>query len=209
MHVSNASVIDVTTIHYVNRMSVTVVSQSDFASARPVGAVAVRVPPAQIRDAMVIGTAPRVVPERASVAIGAPRAVPVVSARAVVVRATPPPATVSFQARQQMLSQNNGLPLRSAQVEQLRAQQPAAVVARPAVRAIGGEAPGTPRPMDRMSSRPPGAPPASPAMQNRPLQQQPEQRTAAPEPAPRQTGQRPAPSRQTKAPPKRQEDERR
>ena len=215
MHVTNVGVVDVTAIHYVNRMSVTVVSQADFASARPVAGVAMRVPSGQIRDAVVIGTAPRVVPERASVVIGAPRDVPAVSGRAVVVRATPPPAPVSFQARQQMLAQNNGLPLRSAQVSQLRAQQPAAVVARPAVRILGGGVPArsapamtpgaAPRPMDRMSSRPPGATPApgrssNPASQDRPT---------APEPAPRQTGQRPAPARQTKAPPKRQEDERR
>jgi hypothetical protein len=211
MHVTNVNAINVMTINYVNRQSVTVVSQADFASARPVTSVAMRVPAGQIRDAVVIGTAPRVVPERASVVIGAPRAVPAVSAHAVVVRAAPPPAPVSFQARQQMLAQNNGLPLQSAQVAQLRAQQPAGVVARPSVRPIGGAAP---RPMDRMSSRPPGAPPSNPAMENRPVQQRPamqpaQQRTTAPEPAPRQTRQRPAPARQTKAPPRRQEDERR
>lgn len=213
MHVTNVNVINVTTINYVNRTNVTVVSQADFASARPVAAVAMRVPAGQIRDAVVIGTAPRVAPERASVAIGAPRAVPAVSARTVVVRATPPPAPVSFQARQQMLTQNNGLPLRSAQVAQLRAQQPAAVVGRPAIRSIGGGE--APRPMDRMSSRPPNAPPTNPAIQNRPPQQQPAerpgmqpgQRTTGPEPAPARSGQRPA--RQTKAPPKQQEEDRR
>jgi hypothetical protein len=209
MHVTDVSAINVTTVHYVNRMSVTVVSQADFASARPVATAALRVPPGQIRDADVIGTAPHVAPERASVAIGAARAAPAVASRAVVVRATPPPAPVSFQARQQMLAQNNGLPLRPTQVAELRAQQPAAVVARPAFRQIGG-APAAAPAMNRMSARPPGAP-STPGgyEQNRSPQPaaQPVPRTTSPEPATTRPGQRPA--RQMKAPPKRQEDNRR
>jgi len=227
MHVTNINVVNVTNINYVNRQSVTVVSQADFAAARPVASVAIRLSPAQIRSAQVIGTAPQVVPARTSVAIGAMRAAPAVSARAVVAHAAPPPAPVSFVARQQMLAQNNGLPLRSNQVAQLRSQQPAAVVSHAPVRSIGAAAapaaPATvnrpaaaPAPMDRMSSRPPGAQPLPAGAQIRPMQPAPQpanqpaavQRTPAQPAAP--VG-RPAPAKPTaKAKPRPEEkDERR
>ena len=172
MHVTNINVVNVTNVNYVNRQNVTVVSQADFAAARPVAAVAVRVSPAQIQAAQVLGSGPRVVPERASVVVGVSRVAPPVQARAVVVRTAPPPAPVSFQARQQALAQNNGLPLKPSQVAQIRAQQPAAVVARPAVRAIASPAPATaaPTPMNRPGPSAPGSAPAgaAPAGMSRP-----------------------------------------
>jgi hypothetical protein len=106
MHVTNINVVNVTNVTDVNRQNVTVVSQADFAAARPVAAARIRLSPAQIQSAQVLGTAPQVVPGRASVAIGESRPAPQVSARAVVTR-SPPPA-------------------------QLRPRQPAAVVNRPA-----------------------------------------------------------------------------
>ena len=220
MHVTNINVVNVTNINYVNRQNVTVVSQADFAGARPVSVAAIRVSPAQLQGARVIGSAPQVVPARASVVIGASRAAPNVSVRGVVAHAAPPPAPVSFQARQQMLAQNNGLPLRANQVEQLRSQQPAAVVSRAPVRSVGSQAPAgfnrpaaasapaatapanqanpAPRPMDRMNSRPPGAQPlpathaAPAAVQTRPMQPatQAPQAQPAAEPRPTTTVQR-------------------
>jgi hypothetical protein len=205
MHVTNINVVNVTNINYVNRQNVTVVSQADFAAARPVAAAAIRVTPAQIQAAQVIGSAPPVVPARASVAIGAPRAAPAVSALAVVARTPPPPAPVSFQARQQVLAQNNGLPLRPSQVAQIRTQQPAAVVSRPAVRAIGSPAPGSAAavPADRMSSRPPSAQPVpAPAVQIRPMQTTQPASQPANQAQPASTATRSAPAKQTKAAPK-------
>lgn len=207
MHVTNINVVNVTAISYVNRQNVTVVSQADFAAARPVSAAAIRVSPAQIQNAQVLGTAPQVVPARASVAIGASRPAPAVSARAVVARTPPPAAPVSFEARQQLLTQNRGLPLSSAQVQQLRSQQPAGVVGRPAVRAIASPATrpaATPSPLDRMSSRPPGAQPsANPAVQTRPMQ------PAAVQRAPVAPATRQAPAKQTKKGKSEEKDERR
>jgi hypothetical protein len=176
MHVTNINVVNVTNVTYVNRQNVTVVSQADFAGARPVAAAQIRLSPAQIQSAQVLGAAPQVVPARGSVAIGASRPAPQVSARAVVSRTPPPPAPVAFEARQQALSQNHGLPLNTTQVQQLRTQQPAAVVNRPAP--------------DRMNSRPPNAQPA-PQPQPAAIQRTPP--AAAPAPANRQ-----APTKQTK-----------
>ncbi len=117
MHVTNVNVINVTNVTYVNRSSVTVVSQADFAAARPVAAVAVRVSPAQIQSAQMMGANPAIVPARASVVVGASRPAPAaITARAVVARTTPPPAPVSFESQQQALKlQNHGVPLRPAQ----------------------------------------------------------------------------------------------
>ena len=192
MHVTNINVVNVTNVTYVNRQNVTVVSQADFAGARapPVGAAQIRLSPAQIQNAQVLGTAPQVVPARASVAIGASRPAPQFSARAVIARTQPPPAPVTFEARQrQALSQNHGLPLNNNQVQLLRAQQPAAVVNRPAIRSVAPQ--GVPAqaqpPIDRMNSRPPKVQQAQPPVQTRPMQRAPEpQTTERPQPTERQ-----------------------
>lgn len=221
MHVTNVNVINVTNVTYVNRGSVTVVSQADFAAARPVAAVAVRVSPAQIQSAQVLGANPAIVPARASVVIGASRPAPVITAHAVVARTTPPPAPVSFEAQQQALAQNHGVPLRPAQVAQIRAQQPAAVVARPTVRAIGSTAPAAASspvaaPANRMNSRPPSATPLpgtpAPVVQTRPTQPAatPARPAAASEPRPATTQPAPAgraaPAKQTSKPKARPEE---
>jgi len=209
MHVTNINVVNVTNVTYVNRQNVTVVSQADFAAARPVSAAAIRLSPAQLQSAQVIGTAPQVVPARASVAIGASRPAPQFSARAVVARTPPPPAPVAFEARQQALAQNHGLPLNNNQVQQLRAQQPSAVIARPAIRSVGPQ--GAPAPAqpgaDRMSSRPPNVQtrPMQPATQPQP-QPAAVQRTPA---APTTPATRPAPTKQTKKGKQEEKDEKR
>jgi hypothetical protein len=136
MHVRNVNVVNVTNIRYVNRQNVTFISQGDFAAARPVRGSMIRFSPGQVRDAQVL-RAPHVIPLRESVVPGAPRAAPFVRVRAVVARTPPPPAPVSFRARQQALAQNNGEPLRAAQVAEIRRQQPAAVIHREDVRGIG------------------------------------------------------------------------
>ncbi|HEY4086150.1 MAG TPA: DUF6600 domain-containing protein [Bryobacteraceae bacterium] len=173
-YVENVRTINVTNIRYVNRQNVTFISQADFASARPVRGSVIRYAPGQIRDAEVL-SAPRVAPLRASVAVGTPRNAPIVRARPVVARTPPPPAPVSFQARQQMLMQNNGEPLRPAQVRQLRSQAPAAVINRQEVRPIGNR----PAPEQR-----PQQPQPAPTIRQRP--QQPQQPQARPQPQPRQ-----------------------
>ena len=195
MHVTNINVVNVTNVTYVNRQNVTAVSQADFASARPVRGAEMRLSPAQIQNAQVLGTAPQVVPARGSVAIGASRPAPQFSGRAVVARTPPPPAPVKFEARQPALSQNRGLPLNNNQVQQLRAQQPAAVVNRPAIRSVapqGAPAPAQPA-MNRMNSRPPNVQQPSPAINpavnpagSPPVQTRPRQPAERPQPAERQ-----------------------
>ena len=224
MHVTNINVVNVTNVTYVNRQNVTVVSQADFAGARPVHGAEMRMSPAQLQSAQVIGAAPQVVPARASVAIGVSRPAPQFSARAVVARTPPPPAPVAFEARQQALSQNHGLPLNNNQVQQLRAQQPSAVIARPTIRSVAPQ--GVPAPAiqpapDRMNSRPPNVQQQSqPPVQTRPMQPAPTERPqqqpatvqrppatppqAAPAPA-----NRPAPTKQTKKGKPEEKDEKR
>ena len=198
MHVTNINVVNATNVTYVNRQNVTVVSQADFAGARPVGAAQLHLSPSQIQSAQVLGTAPQVVPARGSVAIGESRQAPQVSARAVVARTPPPPAPVAFEARQQALTQNKGLPLNSTQVQQLRSRQPAATpVGRPA--ATPTPAP-TPAPMERMNSRPPNVQPAASQPQPAAVQRTP----VAPAPATRQ-----APTKQTKKGKQQEKDEKR
>ncbi len=184
MHVTNVNVVNVT---YVNRQNAVVVSQADFAGARSVRGAMRPVTPGEWQGARVLGTSPQIVPGRASVAFGPQRAAPPLSARVVVAKTPPPAAPVSFEARQRVLTQNQGLPLSANQVGQLRSQQPGAVVNRQPVRAIGGQqggpamnrpanpgftpnsAPAIQQPAnpnrlpDRMNSRPPNAlpPPAN------------------------------------------------
>ncbi len=163
----NITNINTTNIRYVNREApgaVTAVPQNAFASARPVQAVAVPVQAAAIRSAAVINTAP-VAPSRESV-IG--RAAPAarvaqppqaVQQRAVVARATPPPAPVPFVQRQQALAANPGRPLDAGQVQQLRSAQPPQAQARPYVRQAQTAAPPAPAGFNRPT--PAGTAPAA------------------------------------------------
>lgn len=158
----NVTTINVTNVRYVNQQvpgAVVAVPASGFASARPVAAMARPVSAEELRGAQVVGAAP-VAPQRESV-LGSERANAVVAHppaaimdRQVVAKTTPPPAPVSFAAKQQMLQANGGRPLAPEQVQQIRAQQPA-VNRAPAVAA--------PTPANRLDSRPPSAARPAPA----------------------------------------------
>jgi hypothetical protein len=181
----NVTNVNVTNIRYVNREvpgAVVAVPQSGFASARPVAAMARPVSVEQMRGAQVF-TGAQVAPQRESV-LGNARVNAVVARppqavmdRQVYSKAAPPPAPVSFAAKQQMLQANQGRPLAPEQVQQIRAQQPAAM-SRPTERMSATPAPAAVRPeaapavrpeaapVNRMDSRPPGAmrPPVNPAV---------------------------------------------
>jgi hypothetical protein len=123
----NVTNINVTNINYVNRSAVVAVPRNTFVSAQPVGRVAVHIDAAQMRQAEVIGAAPKVAPEAQSVVAGsgtgkaaAPPAALV--NRSVVARLSPPPPAVPFAAQQQILQQHPGSPVAQSQIQTLRAQ---------------------------------------------------------------------------------------
>ena len=123
----NVTNINVTNINYVNRSAMVAMPQNSFASAQPVQRAGVRVDANQIRQAQVIGAAPRVAPQRESVlansggrnAVAPPAAI---ANRPVVAKLAPPPRAVPFAAKQQMLQQHPGTPVAPAQLQTLRAQ---------------------------------------------------------------------------------------
>jgi hypothetical protein len=100
---------------------------------------AIQVTPQQMANAQISHTA-MVSPQRESVFAGGRTGAGVAQPsqsmlrQQVVAKTAPPPAPVSFQARQAALNQNGGRPLAPEQVTQLRQQQPAAVVERAPVR---------------------------------------------------------------------------
>jgi len=123
----NVTNINVTNINYVNRSAIVAMPQNSFSSAQPVKRAAVHLDANQIRQAQVVGAAPKVVPQRASVLGGsgghkaaAPPAA--LANRPVVAKLAPPPAPVPFAAKQQMLQQHPGTPVAPAQLQTLRAQ---------------------------------------------------------------------------------------
>lgn len=123
----NVTNINVTNINYVNRSAVVAVPQNAFVSAQPVQRAAVHVDANQIRQAQVIGAAPKVPPQQQSVlanssgrkAVAPPAAI---ANRPVVAKLAPPPRPVSFAAKQQILQQHPGTPVAPAQLQTLRAQ---------------------------------------------------------------------------------------
>lgn len=171
-NVTNITNVNVTNVRYVNQSAATQVPQNVFTGGRPVAAVAAPVTPQQMANAQISHGA-LVAPQRESV-LGAsagrvaqpPQAM---AMRQVVAKSTPPPAPVAFSARQAALVQNQGRPLAAEQVQQLRQQQPAAMVNRAPVRpAMQSAAPqmqpqapaGRPYaqpPVNRLDSRPPSA----------------------------------------------------
>ena len=123
----NVTNINVTNINYVNRNAIVAVPRNSFVSAQPVQRAAVRIDPSQMRQAQVIGTAPRVAPQRESVlanSTGRRAAAPpaALANRPVVAKLAPPPRAVPFAAKQQMLQQHPGTPVAPAQLQTLRAQ---------------------------------------------------------------------------------------
>jgi hypothetical protein len=206
INVSNTTIVNnvnITNVYvnntYINRAApgaITAVPQNVFASARPVQSAAVRVDARNIQNVKVISTAP-VAPSRESV-LGHPAAARVaqppaaIQSRPVVAKIAPPPARVPFVQRQAALSANPGRPLEPAQVQQIRAAQPAP--ARPMVRQAPAATVNTSRPVT----------PASPSTPQRAV-------TPAPAPAPARPAERdirPAtpPQQQNATPPARREN---
>ena len=119
--------INVTNINYVNRNAIVAMPQNSFVSAQPVQRAAVRVDANQMRQAQVIGAAPKVAPQRESVlanSSGRKAAAPpaAIANRPVVAKLAPPPPAVPFAAKQQMLQQHPGTPVAPAQLQTLRTQ---------------------------------------------------------------------------------------
>jgi len=117
--------INVTNINYVNRSAIVAVPQNSFASAQPVQRAAVRVDANQMRQAQVIGAAPRVAPQRESVLANSRRAAAPPTAlanRPVVAKLAPPPRPVPFSVKQQVLQQHPGTPVAPAELQTLRTQ---------------------------------------------------------------------------------------
>jgi hypothetical protein len=122
----NVTNINVTNINYVNRSAIVAMPQNSFSSAQGVKSAAVHLDANQIRQAQVVGAAPKVVPQRASVlashggrAVAPPAAL---ANRPVVAKLAPPPPPVPFAAKQQLLQQHPGAPVAPAQLQTLRAQ---------------------------------------------------------------------------------------
>jgi len=119
---------------YVNQRvpgAVVAVRGDVMTSGRPVGAAAIRVPPAALVNVSVVHAAP-VAPERAAVlggrapmAAGAHLPPPASMNRQVVAKAAPPPAPVPFARQQEALKSNPGRPLDAGAVRNLQASQPA------------------------------------------------------------------------------------
>jgi hypothetical protein len=169
-----------------------------FVGGRPIGAVAVRVPPGEHFE--VLHAAP-LAPERAAVLGGrAPLAGPplppaAVMNRPVVARMTPPPAPVPFARQQEALRANPGRPLPPAAVRNMQASRPANV--RPAGVPINAApavsrpnpapaAVSTPRPEVHPEARPEAPAPRAnpPAAQSRETQKKtskPSKKTTKPE----------------------------
>jgi hypothetical protein len=99
----NVTNINVTNITYVNRSAVVAVPQNSFVSAQPVQRAAVQVNAEQMRQAQVLGAAPKIAPQPESVlanSSGRKAAAPpaALASRPVVARLAPPPPPVPFAA---------------------------------------------------------------------------------------------------------------
>jgi hypothetical protein len=123
----NITNVNVTNINYVNRNAIVAMPQSSFSSAQTVQRAGVRIDANQMRQAQVIGAAPKVAPQRESVLVnnsGRSAAAPpaAIANRPAVAKLAPPPQAVPFAARQQMLQEHPGTPVAPAQLQTLRAQ---------------------------------------------------------------------------------------
>ena len=167
-HVTNVTVtnIHVTNV-YVNQTvpgAVTAVSRDTFVRAQPVAAAAVAVPHEQTRVAPVVGAAPAVGPQAASLAslgrgpVAAPPAA--VATRPVIARRAPPPPPVPFAQQQQTLGQQPG-PLVVQPAASVPSQTEAGRPTHPLVRTVTSPQPspsGQPTPNSSPATgRPPGS----------------------------------------------------
>ncbi|TMH13461.1 MAG: hypothetical protein E6H65_02995 [Betaproteobacteria bacterium] len=139
------SATNVTNVTYVNQQvpgAVIAVPTTAFTESKPVAKEAVRVSKETVASTPVVAIAP-IAPAHASVlgaAATAPSSKPpeAVITRAVVAKAAPPPAPVSFAAKQTALAANAGKPLDTAAVAALK---PAAPAPAPAVKVVTAAAP--------------------------------------------------------------------
>src|SRR5262249_43255036 len=129
-NVTNVTNVNVTNVRYVNQTvpgAVTAVSRNTFTSGQPVHRAAFQAPPSAFTNAPVAGTAPAIAPTARSVAPAATSFRPPSSAlsRTVMTKNTPPPAPVSFAARQSALNANPGRPVEPAALSNLQRNNPA------------------------------------------------------------------------------------
>jgi hypothetical protein len=130
VYVNHTTVVNV----YVNQNiagAVVAVRSDAMTNGSPIGASAVRVPPAAMVNVSVVHAAP-VVPAQAAVLGGRPplaagsRVPPAVTmSRQVVAKAAPPPTPIPFARQQEALKANPGHPLNASSVKTLQASQPA------------------------------------------------------------------------------------
>jgi hypothetical protein len=122
----NVTVNNVSNVHYMNQGvngAVTATSPQTFTSAQPVGRNMVAVNQKEVAVAPVVTAAPAVVPPKQAV-LGGGAATSVhppaaLQTRAVVAKATPPPAPLPFQQHQAAIQANQGRPIAMAQARQL------------------------------------------------------------------------------------------
>lgn len=131
-----AEITNVTNINYRNRTvagAVVAESHDAFVNGQSVQRAAVRLSPAALTSAHMLGAGPGVVPTAASLAPmrgvgGRPAAAPPrgLESRPVVAEHAPPPAPVPFSAQRDQLAANGGRPLTRQQLSAIRTTQPAA-----------------------------------------------------------------------------------
>jgi len=110
--------------------AVTVVSRTDFTTARPLSRAVLHVPASAVVSAPVAGSAPEVAPRRESVLSHrddgrVARPPDAAFNRTVMTKRTPPPPPVSFSARQSALEANPGQPVDAGTLHRLRQTAPA------------------------------------------------------------------------------------
>jgi hypothetical protein len=146
VNVTNVTnVTNVRNVTYVNQTvpgAVTAVSRNTFTSAAPVQRASFQVPPSAMANAPVAGSAPAVAPSVRSVAPAASGNVarPPASAlnRTVMTKTAPPPAPVSFAAKQSALTANPGRPVDPGTLSRIQQSSP---TPRPLVRSATAPAP--------------------------------------------------------------------
>jgi hypothetical protein len=211
--------------------AVTAMPQTAFAGGRPVSRAGVTIPRAELARVQTapFAVAPPVAPARQALApVVAARPVARPPARAlnipVVARVAPPPAPVSFAAKQAVLQQNAGKPVDMQVIRQaapraatpappVRVAPPARAVVTPAAPRGPVFRPPSPGPMPQQTTPRP-QPPARPPQQAAPQPPQgvyrPQQPPPRPPAAPQQAAPRtqPAPNQRVAPPPERREQQR-
>jgi Family of unknown function (DUF6600) len=139
---------NVTNIKYVNQAApnaVTVTSQQNFSSARPVGRNMIKVDQREVASAAVVASGPTVAPPRQAV-LGSGAAARVkppeaLQNRAVVAKIAPPPRPVAFERQQELIKSNGGRP---PAISEIRQAQPQTAQERPNIKVAPPAKPGTP-----------------------------------------------------------------